>query len=63
VEGALGVERPLGKGSVGIARFVETLARLGFGGPLNVERETDNQQERFRDLADGVRLLRALARP
>lgn len=63
VEGALGVERPLGKGSVGIARFVETLGRLGFSGPLNVERETEDQQERWRDLAEGVRLLRALARP
>jgi sugar phosphate isomerase/epimerase len=50
----------LGKGSVGIARFVETLRKVGFGGPLNVERETEDQVERFRDLAEGVRLLRAL---
>jgi hypothetical protein len=42
---------------------VETLGRLGFSGPLNVERETEDQQERWRDLAEGVRLLRALARP
>src|ERR1039457_258272 len=62
VPGALGRERPLGKGSVGIARFVETLREVGFGGPLNVERETDNQDERFGDLADGVQLLRTLAR-
>ena len=61
IPGALGVERPLGKGSVGIARFVETLRELGFGGPLNVERETDNQDERFGDLAEGVQLLRTLA--
>ena len=60
VEGALGKERPLGKGSVGIARFVETLRKVGFGGPLNVEREAENQQERIRDLAEGVGLLRAL---
>jgi sugar phosphate isomerase/epimerase len=60
VPGALGKERPLGKGSVGIARFVETLRKVGFGGPLNVERETEDQVERFRDLAEGVRLLRAL---
>ena len=63
VRGALGVERPLGEGSVGIGRFVETLRKLGFRGPLNVERETEDQRERFRDLAGGVRLLRALARP
>ena len=61
VAGALGMERPLGKGSVGIARFVETLRKVGFRGPLNVERETEDQQERIRDLAEGVRLLRALA--
>ena len=30
VEGALGKERALGKGSVGIARFVETLRKVGF---------------------------------
>ena len=60
VKGVLGKERPLGKGSVGITRFVETLRKVGFGGPLNVEREADNQQERIRDLAEGVGLLRAL---
>ena len=62
VEGALGKERALGKGSVGVARFVETLRDVSFPGPLNVERETPDQQERIRDLADGVRLLRALAK-
>jgi sugar phosphate isomerase/epimerase len=60
VPGALGMERPLGKGSVGIARFVRTLRKVGFCGPLNVERETPDEQERFRDLAEGVRLLRTL---
>ena len=62
VDGAMGMERPLGKGSVGIARFVDTLWKAGFRGPLNVERETDDQQERIRDLAGGVQLLRALER-
>jgi L-ribulose-5-phosphate 3-epimerase len=60
VAGALGKERALGKGSVGIARFVETLRKVGFRGPLNVERETEDQQERLRDLAEGVRLLHSL---
>jgi sugar phosphate isomerase/epimerase len=62
VAGVLGVERPLGKGSVDIARFVETLAKFGFPGPLNVERETEDQQERFHDLAEGVALVRLLTR-
>jgi len=61
VVGALGIERPLGQGSVGIGRFVETLRQVGFSGPLNVERETDDRRERFRDIAEGVQLLRALA--
>jgi sugar phosphate isomerase/epimerase len=56
----LGIERPLGKGSVNIPRFVETLRKVGFRGPLNVEREAKDQQARIRDLAEGVRLLRAL---
>lgn len=60
VKGALGMERPLGKGAVGIPRYVETLRRLGFSGSLNVERETEDQEARLRDLADGVRLLRTL---
>jgi hypothetical protein len=33
---------------------------VGFRGPLNVEREAKDQQARIRDLAEGVRLLRAL---
>jgi sugar phosphate isomerase/epimerase len=60
VPGALGTERPLGEGSVGIARFVETLRELGFRGPLNVEREAEDQRQRLRDLAHGVELLRSL---
>jgi sugar phosphate isomerase/epimerase len=57
---ALGRERPLGEGCVGIERYVRTLVEIGFGGPLNVERETDNQQERLRDIASGIALLRSL---
>jgi sugar phosphate isomerase/epimerase len=60
VVGALGVERALGTGDVGMARFVETLRKIGFPGPLNVEREAENQDERLRDLGEGVRLVRAL---
>jgi sugar phosphate isomerase/epimerase len=58
--GALGKERPLGKGSVGIERFVATLKEIGFPGPLNVEREAENQEERLRDIGEGVQLLRRL---
>jgi sugar phosphate isomerase/epimerase len=58
--GSLGSERPLGKGAVGIERFVRTLKEIGFEGPLNVERETEDQTERMRDIKDAVALLRTL---
>ncbi len=60
VPGALGTERPLGQGSVGIDRFVATLKKIGFKGPLNVEREVEDQQERLRDIGKAVELLRSL---
>jgi sugar phosphate isomerase/epimerase len=60
VPGALGVERPLGEGSVGIARFVRTLGEIGFRGPLNIERESENQEERLREIREAVRLLQML---
>jgi sugar phosphate isomerase/epimerase len=60
VAGALGSERPLGKGSVGIPSFVATLREIGFHGPLNVERESEDQSARWREIAEGVALLREL---
>jgi sugar phosphate isomerase/epimerase len=60
--GALGSERALGKGSVGIPAFVQTLRDIGFHGPLNVERESDDHETRWREIGDGVALLRELAR-
>lgn len=56
--GALGTERPLGQGAVGMQRFVAALREIGYTGPLNVEREVENQQERLRDIAMGLELLR-----
>jgi len=60
VAGALGSERALGKGSVGIPVFVNALREIGFRGPLNVEREAEDQAERWRDIGDAVRWLRTL---
>jgi len=60
VPGALGTERPLGQGAVGIERFVATLREIGFRGPLNVEREVEDQRERVRDMGNGVQLLKRL---
>jgi sugar phosphate isomerase/epimerase len=55
---ALGKERPLGKGCVGIPRFVEKLKDIGFRGPLNIEREAENQQERIADIRSAVAYLK-----
>ncbi len=60
VKGALGSEKPLGKGSVGMERFVNTLRDIGFRSSLNIEREADNQEERMHDIREAVGLLRGL---
>ncbi len=60
VPGALGSERPLGDGAVGMERFVGALAKAGFHGPLNVERETENQAQRLKEISGGIQLLRRL---
>ncbi len=57
VPGALGTERPLGQGSVGMERFVAKLKEIGYRCPMNIEREVPDHQERLRDIAMGVRLL------
>lgn len=57
--GALGTERRLGEGSVGIARFMETLKRCGYGGTVNIEREIADQTQRLEDVRAAVGLLRA----
>jgi sugar phosphate isomerase/epimerase len=57
---ALGQERPLGQGAVGIDQFVRALARLGFTGPLNIEREGVTHEEWLRDVAGGISLLKSL---
>jgi sugar phosphate isomerase/epimerase len=57
---ALGNERPLGQGSVGIPRFIQILRDTGFQGSLNVEREVEDQAQRLRDIASGIALLRSL---
>jgi sugar phosphate isomerase/epimerase len=54
---ALGAERPLGHGSVNIPNFVHALKEIGFRGPLNIEREAEDQQERISDIRKAVRLL------
>jgi len=56
--GAWGTEVPLGQGQVNIPAFVRTLKKVGYRGPLCIEREVGDQEARVRDIAHGVRVLR-----
>jgi sugar phosphate isomerase/epimerase len=58
--GQWGEETPLGQGQVNIAAFVKTLKKVGYRGPLCIEREVGDQEWRIRDIAHGVRVLREI---
>jgi sugar phosphate isomerase/epimerase len=53
-----GEEVPLGKGQANIRQFVKTLQKIGYCGPLCIEREVGTQEERLADIAHGIRYLR-----
>jgi sugar phosphate isomerase/epimerase len=57
-KGVWGEEVPLGRGQTNTKLFVKTLKRVGYRGPLCIEREVGTQEERFRDIESGVRYLR-----
>ena len=57
---ALGHERPLGKGAVGVENFLNQLKAVGYHGPLAIEREVENPAERIADIQSGIALLRRL---
>ncbi|QEH34053.1 L-ribulose-5-phosphate 3-epimerase UlaE [Aquisphaera giovannonii] len=56
--GVWGEEVPLGEGEVNIPEFVKALKRVGYRGPLVVEREVGDQAGRVRDVAAGLAFLR-----
>jgi sugar phosphate isomerase/epimerase len=56
--GTWGEEVPLGQGQVNIRLFVKTLQKVGYRGPLCIEREVGNQEQRLADVAHGIRYLR-----
>jgi L-ribulose-5-phosphate 3-epimerase len=58
VKGTWGAEVPLGTGQTNTKLFVQTLKKVGYRGPLCIEREVGTQAERFADIAHGVRFLR-----
>jgi sugar phosphate isomerase/epimerase len=58
VPGNWGEEVPLAQGQVDIRKFVQTLRKVGYHGPLCIEREVGNQEQRLADIAHGVKVLR-----
>lgn len=66
----LGVEMPLGEGAVGMDRFVATLKKIGYTGPLTIEREVALDQDmddrhkeglsHLDDIRSAIRLLNSL---
>ena len=58
VPGTWGDEVPLGQGEVDIAAFLKTLQKVGYRGPLCIEREVGDQEARVTDIAHGVRYLK-----
>jgi sugar phosphate isomerase/epimerase len=53
-----GREVPLGKGDVGMAAFLRTLAEIGYDGPLTIEREIPRDPARQKiEIGHGIRLL------
>ena len=59
VPGALGKERALGDGSVGIGRFLAKLRETGYIGPLAIEREASDPVRRMRDIESAIALLQS----
>jgi len=57
---ALGEEKPLGQGAVGMDRFVAKLKQIGYKGPLCIEREGTSPEVRLRDIKMAVELLQKL---
>ena len=58
VPGHWGEEVPLGKGQTDTRAFLLALKRVGYRGPLFIEREVGDQDQRFADIAHGVRFIR-----
>ena len=58
--GALGTELPFGTGSVGVEKLVAKLKEIGYTGPLCVEREIPDHQQRLKDIRVAVELLERL---
>ncbi len=57
--GTLGEEQPLGRGAVGMPRFIAKLKEIGYTNALSIEREVHGDQQR-RDILEAIALLEKL---
>lgn len=60
VPGALGTEKPLGRGSVGMPDFINKLKQIDYRGTLNIEREGQSPEQWREDVRMAVGLLKQL---
>ena len=60
IKGKWGEEVVLGQGEVNIPLFLKTLQKIGYSGPMSIEREAGTQQDRFNDILQAVEYLREL---
>ncbi|MGE3804516.1 MAG: sugar phosphate isomerase/epimerase family protein [Gemmataceae bacterium] len=58
VPGTWGDEVPLGQGTVNIKKFLATLKKVGYQGPLLIEREVGDQPQRVKDIAHGIKHIK-----
>lgn len=52
-----GAEVVLGKGQVNIPKFCQSLRKIGFSGPMSIEREVGNQAERIADIVTAKKVV------
>jgi sugar phosphate isomerase/epimerase len=57
---ALGTERPLGAGAVGVERFLNRLRQVGYKGPLTIEREGVDPEQWLKDVERSIHLIEKL---
>lgn len=56
-----GEEKPLGQGQVGMENYLRTLAKIGYFGPLTIEREIPQEPERQKaEIGGAIQLLNDL---
>ena len=53
-------ETPLGQGDVGMDRYVARLKQIGYDGPITMEREIPDWDQKVEDLVEGKKLLESL---